>query len=145
MAKTTAVTPVDATPSSIYTDDMHVSDAVIEKEVTLGDGSKRTMYFKEINAIEFKQHIAAEQSKDPKVRDQSAARLIAKCLVEPDGRRAMSVARAATLKPTVAGAMMVAIMEINGVLPGRAKAAAEVDDEGADADEGDIQDEDAGN
>ncbi len=134
MAKTNTVTPVDAAPSSIYTDDMHASGAIIEKEITLPDGKKHTMYFKELNAIEFRQHILAEQSKDPKVRDQSASRLIAKCLVEPDGRRAMSAARAATLKPAVSGAMFMAIMEINGVIPRRSakptdEAAAEADDQ----------------
>lgn len=144
MAKAT-VTPAEATPSSIITDDMFASDSVIEKEVTLGDGAKRTLYFRELTAIEFKQHIAAEQSKDPKVRDNSSARLIAKSLVEPDGRRALSAARAATLKPAVSGAIFMAIMEINGVLAKRlADDLVEEDEDDLD-DPSDVEEGESGN
>ena len=142
MTKTATVTPVDATPSSIITDDMFASDAVVEKEVTLPDGKKHTLYFKELNAIEFKQHIAAEQSKDAKVREQSAARLIAKSVVEPDGRRALTAQQAGRLKPAVSAAMFLAIMEVNGVLGKRAEPVAVVPEtEGGDDDGGDQEDE----
>lgn len=144
MTKATAVTPVGATPSSIITDDMFASDAVVEKEITLGDGSKRTLYFKELNAIEFKQHIAAEQSKVPKVREQSAARLIAKSVVEPDGRRALTAQQAGRLKPAVSAALFLAIMEVNGVLGKRPEPAAVAPEAGED-DEGDAQEDDLGN
>lgn len=103
----------DAVVSSILTDDMFVSDSIIEHPVKLGDGKERTMYFKPLTAIEWKQHMEAENSKDPKVRKESAARLIAKCVVEPDGRRAMTPQQAARLKPAVSGAFFMAILEIN--------------------------------
>lgn len=143
MAKAT-VPPVEATPSSIITDDMFASDAIIEKEVTLGDGSKHTLYFKELTAIEFKQHIAAEQSKDAKIRDNAAARLIARSLVEPNGRRALSAERAAALKPAVSGAIFMTIMEINGVLAKRVTAADGPAMEDED-DLGDPAEDDSGN
>lgn len=103
----------DAVVSSVLTDDMFVSDSIIEHPVKLGDGKERTMYFKPLSAIEWKQHMEAENSKDAKVRKESAARLIAKCVVEPDGRRAMTPQQAARLKPSVSGAFFMAILEIN--------------------------------
>jgi len=118
-AKNTAGQSAEATVSSILTDDMFVSDAIIEHPVTLGDGSERTLYFKQLTAVDMKQHFEAERSTDPKVRKESAARLIAKSLVEPDGRRAMTPQRASVLKPAVSGAIFMAILEVNGVLPKR--------------------------
>jgi|GEM_PF-2762990 hypothetical protein len=105
----------DAVVSSILTDDMFVSDSIIEHPVKLGDGKERTMYFKPLSAIEWKQHMEAENSKDAKVRKEAAARLIAKCVVEPDGRRAMTPQQAARLKPAVSGAFFMAILEINEI------------------------------
>lgn len=105
----------NAVVSSVLTDDMFVSDSIIEHPVKLGDGKERTMYFKPLSAIEWKQHMEAENSKDPKVRKESAARLIAKCVVEPDGRRAMTPQQAARLKPSVSGAFFMAILEINEI------------------------------
>lgn len=131
------------TPSSIITDDMFASDAIVEHEVTLGDGNKRTLYFKELSAIEWKQHMEAENSKDPKVRKESAVRLIARSLVEPDGRRALSVTQAAKLKPAVSGAIFMAILRLNGILPDLPTAVV-----GDEQDDDDViqedQDEDAG-
>lgn len=115
--------------SSIITGDMFASDAIIEQEVTLGDGSKRKLYFKELKAIEWKQHMEAEGSKDEKVRNESAAKLISRCLVEPDGRRALTLQQAATLKPSVAGAIFLAILRINGLLAAVAPATVAADDE----------------
>lgn len=136
--------PVE-TPSSIITDDMFASDAIVEHEVTLGDGKKRTLYFKELSAIEWKQHMEAENSKDPKVRKESAVRLIARSLVEPDGRRALSVAQAARLKPAVSGAIFMAILRLNGILS--TAPAVEADDEEGIEDEieEDLEGDDQGN
>ena len=114
-AKKTDGLVADAVVSSILTDDMFVSDSIIEHPVKLGDGKERTMYFKPLSAIEWKQHMEAENSKDPKVRREAAARLIAKCVVEPDGRRAMTPQQAARLKPAVSGAFFMAILEINEI------------------------------
>ena len=114
--KKTAGLSAEAVVSSILTDDMFVSDSIIEHPVRLGDGKERIMYFKPISAIEWKQHMEAESSKDAKVRKESAARLIAKCVVEPDGRRALTPQRAADLRPAVSGAFFMAILEINEIL-----------------------------
>jgi len=141
-AKNTAGQSAAATPSSILTDDMFVSDAIIEHPVKLGDGSERTLYFKQLTAVEMKQHFEAERSPDAKIRKESAARLIAKSLVEPDGRRAMDPQRAAVLKPAVSGAIFMAILEVNGMLPKRP--AAKPADESVDEEQIASEDE-AGN
>ena len=147
--KNTAGQSAAATPSSIYTDDMFVSDAIIEHPVKLGDGTERTLYFRQLTAVEMKQHFEAERSKDPKIRKESAARLIAKSLVEPDGRRALDPQRAAVLKPAVSGAIFMAILEVNGMLPKRPTAKPEgepSDDESIEGGEEQIAGEDeAGN
>lgn len=114
--KKTAGLSADAVVSSILTDDMFATpDTVIEHLVKLGDGKERTMYFKPLTAIEWKKHMEAENSKDAKVRSESAARLISKCVVEPDGRRALTPQQAAQLKPSVSGAFFMAILEINDI------------------------------
>lgn len=127
----------DAVVSSIITDDMFVSDAIIEHPVKLGDDKERTMYFKPLSAIEWKQHMEAEGSKDAKVRRESAARLISKCVVEPDGRRAMTPQQAAQLKPSVSSAFFFAILEINDIFKRKE------DEPDADLDEDVIEDDDS--
>ncbi len=128
----------DPIQSSIITDDMFASDAIVEHEVTLGDGSKHTMYFKELKAIEWRQHMEAESSKDPKTRDASAAKLISRSLVEQDGRRALTLQQAAKLKPSVAGAIFLAILRINGILAPSTPEAEGLDTEDDAEDEGDL-------
>lgn len=129
----------DAVVSSVLTDDMFVSDSIIEHPVKLGDGKERTMYFKPLSAIEWKQHMEAENSKDAKVRKEASARLIAKCVVEPDGRRAMTPQQAARLKPAVSGAFFMAILEINEIFK-KPEVNADLDDDEVDDYEGDTDD-----
>lgn len=144
--KTTGLS-ADAVASSVLTDDMFATpDTVIEHPVKLGDGKERIMYFKPLTAIEWKQHMEAENSKDAKVRKESAARLISKCLVEPDGRRAMTPQRAADLKPAVSGAFFMAILEINDLfkMPAATPATKDDDDIIIGLDDEDEEDEAAG-
>lgn len=112
--KKTAGLSADAVVSSILTDDMFVSEGdIIEHPVKLADGREHTMYFKPMTAIDWKKHLEAENSKDPQVRRASSVRLISRCLVEPDGRRALTPQQAARLKPAVSGAIFMAILEVN--------------------------------
>lgn len=116
MSNITSGQSSDAFVSSILGDDMFVSDAIIERAVKLGDGTERTLYFKQLTALEMKQHFVAERSTDPGVADESTARLIARSLVEPSGSPAITPDRAARLKPAVSGAIYWAILEVNGVM-----------------------------
>lgn len=117
--------------SSILTDDMFVSEGdIIEHPVKLADGKEHTMYFKPMNAIDWKKHLEAENSKDPQVRRESNVRLISRYLVEPDGRRSLTPQQAARLKPAVSGAIFLAILEVNGLfkLPSTTPATKDDDD-----------------
>lgn len=118
--------------ASVITDDMFASGEVIEHPIKLGDGSVRTLYFKELEAVEWKRHMEAENSKDKKVRDVSSARLIARSLVERDGSRALTVAQAARLKPAVSGAIFLGILQINGFSIANTQADEAQDDDSQD-------------
>jgi hypothetical protein len=95
-----------------------VSQTIHQKEVTLPDGSKHVLHFKEVPAADFRRYLLAERSNDQQERAESVHRLIAVSLCEPDGRPAITVERAATLKPAAAGALFSAVLEVAGMRPG---------------------------
>lgn len=90
------------------------SQEVQEREVTLSDGTKHTLYFKELPAVEFRKFQLAESSEDEDVRATSIAKLIAASLVEKDGKPALSVKQALQLKGAAANSIMTAILDVNG-------------------------------
>lgn len=83
--------------------------------VVLGDGKPRTLWFREVNAVEFRRFQLAEASDDDDVRAASVARLIACSLCNPDGTAALTTERAATLKPAVMAQLLAAVMQVNGL------------------------------
>jgi hypothetical protein len=96
-------------PTTFFT-----SQEVHEREVTLADGSKHVLYFKELPAIEFRKFQMAETSDDEDTRAASVAKLIAVSLVEKDGKPAITAKQAAQLKGAAANALMSAILDVNG-------------------------------
>jgi hypothetical protein len=90
------------------------SQEVQEREVTLSDGTKHTLYFKELPAVEFRKFQLAENSEDEDVRAASIAKLIAASLVEKDGKPALTVKQALQLKGAAANSIMSAILDVNG-------------------------------
>lgn len=97
-------------------DDLFVTDEVHERKVELSDGKTHKLYFKELSAVDFRRLTEAQQSKDPDVRAKAVAAIISASVVEPDGRQAMTVERAAKLKPIPAGAIFRKILELNGAV-----------------------------
>lgn len=93
---------------------LFVSGEVIEKTVTLPDGSKHTMWFKELPAVDFRKFVLAEQSSDEDVRATSMAKLIAMSLCEKDGKPALSFKKAQELNAPAMNSIVQAIMEVNG-------------------------------
>lgn len=91
------------------------SDELIEREVTLGDGTKHTLHFKELPVTTFRKFAIAESSQDEDARAGAMAKLICESVCNPDGKLAMSYQKALTLKPGPARALMEVIYEINGV------------------------------
>ncbi len=93
---------------------MFVSDEIIERDVTLADGSTYTFHFKALSHIEFNKWALALASKDESVRDQANSRLVQLSLVTPDGKAALTAAQADKIKPVVMRKLSDAISEING-------------------------------
>ena len=83
------------------------------------DGSKHTLHFKELPAVEFRKFQLAEASDDEDVRSSSIAKLIAASLVEEDGKPAITLKDAAKLNSAAANAILAAILDVNGF--GKAK------------------------
>jgi hypothetical protein len=96
-------------PNTFFT-----SQEVQEREVTLADGTKHTLCFKELPAVEFRKFQMAESSEDEEVRAASIAKLIAASLVEKDGKPALTMKQALQLKGAAANAIMSAILDVNG-------------------------------
>jgi hypothetical protein len=96
-------------PNTFFT-----SQEVQEREVTLSDGTKHTLCFKELPAVEFRKFQMAESSEDEEVRAASIAKLIAASLVEKDGKPALTMKQALQLKGAAANAIMSAILDVNG-------------------------------
>lgn len=96
-------------PSALF-----VSSEVHAREVELPDGSKHTLHFKELPAVDFRKFQLAEMSDDDEVKAHSMARLIAASVVEPDGKPALDFKRASTLKPEMADKLVGVILEVNG-------------------------------
>jgi hypothetical protein len=90
------------------------SSEIQARVVELPDGSKHTLHFKELPAMEFRKFQIAETSEDEDVKAASLSKLIAASLVEPDGKPAITVKEAAKLNSAAANAIMAAIMEVNG-------------------------------
>lgn len=98
--------------------DLFVSDALVERSVTLPTGKTVALHFKELPAVEFIRfhRIAAEGNED--ARDGAAAKLVAASVRNPDGTQAMTYEKALTLKSGALNAIFAVVLEINGSRPG---------------------------
>lgn len=90
------------------------SSDVQAREVELPDGSKHTLHFRELPAVEFRKFQMAENSDDDETRAGSIAKLIASSLVDAEGKPAITVKDAARLNSAAANAIMSAILSVNG-------------------------------
>ena len=91
------------------------SAEVQKREVALSDGKKHTLYFKELPAIEFTRYFNAVNSTDENVALMASAKLIAAGVCDADGKPAVTVEQAATLKPGPLGAILDALRDVNGL------------------------------
>jgi hypothetical protein len=90
------------------------SSEVQSREVTLPDGSKHTLHFKELPVVEFRKFHMAESSDDEETRATSIAKLISASLVDSDGKPAITLKDAARLNSAAANAIVSAILDVNG-------------------------------
>ncbi|ARP86297.1 hypothetical protein [Bordetella genomosp. 9] len=91
---------------------LFASAEVQEREVTLPDGGKHKLYFREASAVDFRKFVFAQRSEDEDRQAASISQLIAACVCEPDGKPALTVEQASRLKPAAANAIFSIIMEM---------------------------------
>jgi hypothetical protein len=92
-----------------------ISDAPVAREVELADGSKHTLYFKQLPAGEFRKFFYAAASKDEAERSSATTRLLVAAVCEPDGKPAMTFKQADRLRPNVEKALFDAVLSVNGM------------------------------
>lgn len=93
---------------------LFASEDVSQKEVTLPNGETHSLYFLDLTQQEFRRWRDALESKDQAEKDSATARLISVCLCQPDGKPALTIEQALTLKPAALLAISNAIMQLNG-------------------------------
>lgn len=94
---------------------LFISATPIRKEVELSDGTKHALYFREVPAKAFRRYSKDVNSDDPEVSDMATPRLIAASLCDPDGKLTMTPERAATLKASASNAILLAVLDVNGM------------------------------
>ncbi|AZR95099.1 hypothetical protein BBB39_16060 [Bordetella trematum] len=92
---------------------LFASDAVIVRQVVLGDGKKHKLYFKAISHVQFAKWLSEVSSADLGEREKANSRLIAGSLVTPSGAPAMTAEQADRIAPVVARRLGDIIAEIN--------------------------------
>ena len=92
--------------------DLHKRDVEI-------DGKTHELWFKELPAVEFIRFHGLSTSADENVRSGASARLVAACLVTPEGNQAISYEKALTLKSKPLNAIFAAVLEVNGGSSGK--------------------------
>ena len=92
-----------------------VSTEVQEREVTLQDGTKHILYFKELPAVEFDRYYARANSKDENERLFGMVKLIVAGLCNKDGTPAISDEQAALLKAEARNSLLAALQDVNGI------------------------------
>jgi hypothetical protein len=95
-------------------DSFFISTAPIPREIELPDGSKHTLYFKELESSVFERFHEQRASDDAAVRYGATAALIAAAVCEPDGTPSMNATRAMSLKPKVKMLLQDTILEVCG-------------------------------
>lgn len=91
-----------------------VSTEIHQRTVTLADGSKHELHFRELPVSMFRKFQIAEESEDEDVRAGSMAKLISASLCEPDGAPAMTYEQAMNLKPNVSSRLFDAVISLGG-------------------------------
>ena len=97
---------------------LFVGSDLHKRDVEIG-GKTHELWFKELPAVDFIRFHSLTSSADEDVRAGAAAKLIAACVVNPDGSPAMSHEKALTLKTKPLNAIFAAVLEVNGGSSGK--------------------------
>lgn len=96
-------------------DAFFVSATLHQRTVKLPDGSEHILHFKEVPAVDFRKFYLAQQSGDEQRQAENVARLIAASLCNPDGKQALTVEKALTLKPAATNALFSEVLAVNAM------------------------------
>ena len=99
-------------------DSLFAGSDLHKRDVDVG-GKTVGLWFKELPAVDFIRFHSLTSSADEDVRAGAAAKLIAACVVNPDGTQAMSCDKAMTLKTKPLNAIFSAVLEVNGGSSGK--------------------------
>lgn len=99
-------------------DSLFAGSDLHKRDVDVG-GVTVELWFKELPAVDFIRFHSLTSSSDEDVRAGAAAKLIAACVVNPDGTAAMSYDKALTLKTKPLNAIFAAVLEVNGGSSGK--------------------------
>lgn len=97
---------------------LFVSPILHERAVDFGQGRVMTLHFREVPAVEFIRFHGALQEGSEEAKASAAIKLIAACLCNPDGSRAMTLEKAMTLKNAALNPLLSAVMDVNGIASG---------------------------
>lgn len=92
-----------------------VSTKVQEREVSLADGKKHKLYFKEITAADVARYLNALNSSDEDSRSTANQKLISLSLCDADGKLAITFEQACQLKANVIVPLLNAVSDVNGL------------------------------
>lgn len=92
---------------------LFTSETVHEREITMSDGTKHVLFFREIPSAEFRKLQTDSRKED--LQELAASKLIARSLCNPDGTDAITIEQAALLKQGVRFAIALAVGEVNGL------------------------------
>lgn len=90
-----------------------VDPALVQRSVTLPDGSTETLHFRRLSFTQMCAYAEAKNSADPAQRHAAIAHMLAQSVCEPDGSLAMSYEVADTLNPKGAKALLDVVLALN--------------------------------
>lgn len=93
---------------------LFISDTVHPREITLGDGTKHELHFREISAADIRRLQMVGKGGEAQ-QELAVSKVIAASLCNPDGSDALTVEEAGKLKQGIRLAITLAISEVNGV------------------------------
>lgn len=100
-------------------DSLFAGSDLHSRKVEVAPGKTVELWFKELPAVDFIRFHSLTSAESEDVRAGAAAKLVAACVVNPDGTQAMTYEKALTLKTKPLNAIFQAVLEVNGGSSGK--------------------------
>ncbi len=95
-------------------DALLVSPEIHKREITLSDGSKHELHFRELSAATYRKFQIRDASENPDERAGAPAFLVSESLCEPNGMPALTYEQALQLKPNPMNKLFLEVIALNG-------------------------------